>query len=110
MEPIKFKPILKDTLWGGEKLVKFKGISGHDGEQIGESWELSDVAGKESVAANGPYEGRKLNEIVAEMQDSLVGTDNYKRFGDDFPLLIKFIDAKRDLSIQVQTARRKCGM
>lgn len=101
MEPIKFKPILKDTLWGGEKLVKFKGISGHDGEQIGESWELSDVAGKESVAANGPYEGRKLNEIVAEMQDSLVGTDNYKRFGDDFPLLIKFIDAKWDLSIQV---------
>ena len=66
MEPIKFKPILKQTLWGGEKIVKFKGIDGHCGEQIGESWELSGVAGNESVAANGEYEGRKLPEIRAQ--------------------------------------------
>ena len=101
MEPIKFKPILKQTLWGGEKIVKFKGIDGHDGEQIGESWELSGVLGNESVAANGEYEGRTLTEIVTAEKERLVGTDNYKRFGDEFPLLIKFIDAKQDLSIQV---------
>lgn len=101
MEPIKFKPILKQTLWGGGKIVKFKGIDGHDGEQIGESWELSGVPGNESVAANGEYEGRTLTEIVAAEKERLVGTDNYKRFGDEFPLLIKFIDAKQDLSIQV---------
>lgn len=101
MEPIKFKPILKQTLWGGGKIVKFKGIDGHDGEQIGESWELSGVPGNESVAANGEYEGRTLTEIVAAEKERLVGTDNYKRFGDEFPLLIKFIDAKLDLSIQV---------
>lgn len=101
MEPIKFKPILKQTLWGGGKIVKFKGIDGHDGEQIGESWELSGVPGNESVAANGEYEGRTLTEIVATEKERLVGTDNYKRFGDEFPLLIKFIDAKQDLSIQV---------
>ena len=101
MEPIKFKPILKQTLWGGRKIVKFKGIDGHDGEQIGESWELSGVPGNESVAANGEYEGRTLTEIVAAEKERLVGTDNYKRFGDEFPLLIKFIDAKQDLSIQV---------
>ena len=101
MEPIKFKPILKQTLWGGGKIVKFKGIDGHDGEQIGESWELSGVPGNESVAANGEYEERTLTEIVATEKERLVGTDNYKRFGDEFPLLIKFIDAKQDLSIQV---------
>ena len=101
MEPIKFKPILKQTLWGGGKIVKFKGIDGHGGEQIGESWELSGVPGNESVAANGEYEGRTLTEIVAAEKERLVGTDNYKRFGDEFPLLIKFIDAKQDLSIQV---------
>lgn len=101
MEPIKFKPILKQTLWGGGKIVKFKGIDGHEGEQIGESWELSGVPGNESVAANGEYEGRTLTEIVAAEKERLVGTDNYKRFGDEFPLLIKFIDAKQDLSIQV---------
>lgn len=101
MEPIKFKPILKQTLWGGGKIVKFKGIDGHDGEQIGESWELSGVPGNESVAANGEYEGRTLTEIVSAEKERLVGTDNYKRFGDEFPLLIKFIDAKQDLSIQV---------
>ena len=81
--------------------MKFKGIEGHDGEQIGESWELSGVNGNESIAANGEYEGRKLPEIVAELKEKLVGTDNYQRFGDTFPLLIKFIDAKQDLSIQV---------
>ena len=101
MEPIKFQPILKQTIWGGGKIVDFKHIQGHSDELIGESWEISDVEGHESVAVNGPCKGMKLNEIVALLKEKLVGTDNYKRFGDDFPLLIKFIDASQDLSIQV---------
>ena len=101
MEPIKFKPILKQTIWGGGKIARFKLISGHEDEQIGESWEISGVEGSESVASNSPYKGKKLTEIVAAMKEKLMGTDNYKRFGDSFPLLIKFIDANQDLSIQV---------
>ena len=101
MEPIKFKPILKQTLWGGDKIAGFKRIEGLSGGNIGESWEISGVKGSESIAANGPYKGKTLNEITAELQDKLVGADNYKLFGDEFPLLVKFIDACQDLSIQV---------
>lgn len=101
MEPIKFCPLLKETLWGGNKIVSFKHIKGHKDEQIGESWEISGVKGSESIVANGPYKGKTLTEMVDSMKDKLVGTDNYRRFGNEFPLLIKFIDAKQDLSIQV---------
>ena len=111
MQPIKFKPILKQTIWGGRRIAGFKHIDSCRDMQIGESWEVSGVEGSESVAANGPYEGRKLTEIVAEMKEKLVGADNYRRFGNDFPLLVKFIDAGNDLSIQVhpddETARKK---
>lgn len=101
MEPIKFKTILKQTLWGGDKIADFKHIESIPGGHVGESWEISGVKGSESVAANGPYAGKTLSEITAELQDKLVGTDNYKRFGNEFPLLVKFIDACQDLSIQV---------
>ena len=101
MEPIKFQPILKQTIWGGGKIVDFKHIQDHRNELIGESWEVSDVVGHVSVALNGPFKVMKLNEIVALLKEKLVGTDNYMRFGDDFPLLVKFIDASQDLSIQV---------
>lgn len=101
MEPIKFKTILKQTLWGGDKIADFKHIESIPGGHVGESWEISGVKGSESVAANGPYVGKTLSEITAELQDKLVGTDNYKRFGNEFPLLVKFIDACQDLSIQV---------
>lgn len=111
MEPIKFKPIFRQTIWGGSKIADFKHIDGHNGEQIGESWEISGVEGSESVAQNGPYEGKNLTEIVAEMKEKLMGADNYKHFGVSFPLLIKFIDASQDLSIQVhpndETARKR---
>lgn len=100
MEPIKFKPQLKSTLWGGNKIAKFKRISCKD-DNIGESWEISGVEGSETEVLNGPYKGRTLTEMLAEMKGKLVGADNYKRFGDEFPLLIKFIDAAQDLSVQV---------
>lgn len=100
MELIKFEPLLKQTIWGGDKITKFKRL-GTDEPQVGESWEVSGVQGNVSVIANGPMKGRGLTDALAEMQDDLVGTENYKRFGDTFPLLIKFIDARQDLSIQV---------
>lgn len=100
MELIKFEPLLKQTIWGGDKITKFKRLD-TDELQVGESWEVSGVQGNVSVIANGPMRGRALTDALAEMQDDLVGTENYKRFGDTFPLLVKFIDARQDLSIQV---------
>ena len=100
MQPIKFIPLLKQTIWGGEKISALKHrhltIS-----NIGESWEISGVKNDETIADNEPYHDKTVNQLVAEYQEKLVGKDNYQRFGDEFPLLIKFIDARSDLSIQV---------
>lgn len=110
MEPIKFKPLLKSTLWGGEKIIPFKHLSTQQ-QQVGESWEISGVENNETVVAEGIHAGKKLNQVVHEMKEQLVGKENYQRFGDEFPLLIKFIDARQDLSIQVhpddETAHRQ---
>lgn len=100
MEIIKFRPILKQVLWGGNKIIPFKQLDA-DMEQVGESWEVSGVKDNESIVANGQYEGMKLNDLVALLKGDLVGKDNYERFGNEFPLLIKFIDASKQLSIQV---------
>ena len=100
MYPLKFEPILKQTIWGGDKIVPFKHLES-DLKGIGESWEISGVADNESVVANGPDKGYTLNQLVRKYRDELVGESNYARFGDSFPLLIKFIDARQDLSIQV---------
>ncbi len=100
MYPLKFEPILKQILWGGDKIVPFKHLNS-DLKGVGESWEISGVANNESVVSNGPDRGLTLNQMVRKYRDELVGESNYSRFGDSFPLLIKFIDAKQDLSIQV---------
>ena len=100
MIPIKFEPLLKSTLWGGDKIIPFKHLSSTQ-EQVGESWEISGVKGQETIVSEGAYKGIRLNELVALLKERLVGIDNYQRFGDEFPLLIKFIDARQDLSIQV---------
>lgn len=100
MYPLKFEPILKQTLWGGEKIIPFKHLN-DTLANVGESWEVSAVEGSESVVANGADKGHTLPEMVRKYKDELVGESNYTRFGDKFPLLIKFIDAKLDLSIQV---------
>lgn len=97
---IKFEPLLKQTLWGGSKIIPFKHLDAQL-ENVGESWEISGVNGNETIVANGPYKGKSLNQLVRELKGSLVGDENYQRFGDEFPLLIKFIDACQDLSIQV---------
>lgn len=98
--PLVFKPILKDRIWGGTKL------SSHLNKEIptqttGESWEISTVPGDISVIANGVYAGLNLNEIIAKFPSEILGNKVYERFGLDFPLLFKFLDAKEDLSIQL---------
>ena len=100
MQIYKFNNILKPVLWGGDKLVTLKGLPAC-GEPIGESWELSAMPGRESVVIEGPDQGLTLTELVRRYGADLVGEDVYRRYGDHFPLLVKVIDAKRDLSIQV---------
>lgn len=96
----KFKPILKTIIWGGEKIVPYKQIK-TDQHSVGESWELSGVKGDESVVAEGPDAGMTLPALIARDGAKLLGKKNFERFGEEFPLLIKFIDARQDLSIQV---------
>ena len=96
----KFEPLLKQTLWGGDRIIPFKHLDTQM-ERVGESWEISGVKDNETIVANGPDKGKSLNQLVREQKEKLVGADNYQRFGDEFPLLIKFIDARQDLSIQV---------
>ncbi len=100
MYPLKFHPILKERLWGGTKL---KGILGKSIESdiTGESWELSTVKGAVSIVANGKFSGTSLQELIAKNPQALLGESVVERFGRDFPILIKFIDAKQDLSIQL---------
>ncbi len=105
----KFEPQLKQTLWGGDRLAAFKHLD-TSLDAIGESWEVSTVKGFESIVADGPYKGKSLNAMVRLLRGDLVGHKNYEHFGNEFPLLAKFIDARKDLSIQVhpsdEVARR----
>ena len=96
----KFQPIYKTTVWGGERIAAFKGIETAL-THVGESWELSGIEGSESVVSEGEQVGSTLPELVAREGAALVGEKNLARFGTEFPLLIKFIDAHNDLSIQV---------
>ena len=100
MYPLKFYPVLKERLWGGTKLrdVLHKDIPS---DITGESWELSGVEGDVSVVSNGEREGTSLKELIAKQPVELLGKSVYGRFGESFPILIKFIDAKKDLSIQL---------
>lgn len=98
--PFKFQPILKSVIWGGSDICRFKNIHPLQ-EGIGESWEISDVKGSVSVVSNGNLQGTSLDELLSIYKGDLVGKEVYQRFGNTFPLLIKFIDARDDLSIQV---------
>ena len=110
MYPLKFKPILKQTIWGGDRIIPFKHLN-ENLPNVGESWEISGVPGNESVVANGEFRGKTLRELINIFREELVGESVYKRFSTTFPLLIKFIDARQDLSIQVhpddETAKKR---
>ena len=115
MKPYKFKPYLKTVIWGGDKIAPFKGIN-TDKENIGESWEISGVPGHESVCTDRGLnddedQGLTLFQLIGKYKERLMGKHVYERFGDTFPLLIKIIDSRQDLSIQVhpndQLAKRR---
>lgn len=98
--PLFFRPISKERLWGGSKLKSYL-KKPFKGESIGESWELSAVAGDESVVSNGFLQGKELKDLIKIYKSDLVGRSVYDRFGNDFPILIKYIDAQKDLSVQL---------
>lgn len=98
--PLKFKPILKERIWGGNKLKTVLNKESNQ-KKIGESWEISDVEGDTSVVINGGLKGNSLKDLQKQFKAELIGEKNYKTFKDKFPILIKFIDAKQDLSIQL---------
>ena len=100
MKPLKFEDILKPVIWGGNEICKFKDVTPKL-EGIGESWEISQVEGNVSVVADGEYKGATLTEVMEKEGVALMGKHVVERFGKDFPLLIKFIDARDFLSIQV---------
>ena len=108
----RFTDIFKETLWGGHRILPFKGLKA-DERLIGESWELSGIPGNESVVAGGAYDGMTLTQLAEKGGSALLGEENFKRFGTRFPLLIKFIDAAQPLSVQVhpddELAQRRHG-
>jgi mannose-6-phosphate isomerase len=99
--PFKFKAIYKEKIWGGQKLKSVLNKSVPSDKKIGESWEISSVQDNLSVVANGYLAGNNLQELIEVYMGDLVGENVFKRFGEEFPLLIKFIDASDVLSIQV---------
>jgi mannose-6-phosphate isomerase len=99
--PLKFNPIYKERIWGGKKLETQFGKDLGGKENIGESWELSAVEDNISVVTNGLLAGNDLQELIEVYMGDLVGEKVFEKFGTEFPLLIKLIDANDDLSIQV---------
>lgn len=110
--PLKFEPILKEVIWGGDRICQFKSLPDQR-TGIGESWEISAIEGRVSVVSNGPLKGKTLNELISMDSEGLLGRKVCERFGKTFPLLIKFIDAREDLSVQVhpddENAKRHHG-
>ncbi len=99
--PLKFKPIFHDKIWGGTRMKTLLNKDIGNSTLCGESWEISGVEGNVSVVQNGYLEGNNLNELIEIYMGDLVGDKVYEKFGIEFPLLIKFIDAGADLSVQV---------
>ncbi|MEM9986337.1 MAG: type I phosphomannose isomerase catalytic subunit [Bacteroidota bacterium] len=99
--PLRFESIYKEKLWGGQKIRTLLGKDFGELDNCGETWEISGVKGNLSVVADGPLAGQDLRGLIREYQGALVGEKIYATYGDEFPLLIKFIDANDDLSIQV---------
>ena len=99
--PLKFQTIYKDKIWGGQKIKTYLHKDFGNLPNCGETWEVSGVKSDVSVVADGPLKGKRLDQLLEEYKDELVGKKVYDHFGNIFPLLIKFIDANEDLSIQV---------
>lgn len=98
---LKFRPIYKDKIWGGQKIRTYLGKDFGNLANCGESWEISGVDGDLTAVVEGPLAGQTLPELIETYGRDLLGNKVYDQFGNQFPLLIKFIDANDDLSIQV---------
>jgi len=112
--PLKFRPIFKEKVWGGQRIRTDLGLDFSPLPNCGEAWMLSGVPGSHTVVSNGFLKGNELNELVEIYMDDLVGEKAFNAFGDKFPVLVKFIDSNEWLSIQVHpddrlAAKRKTG-
>lgn len=99
--PLTFQPVLKEKIWGGTKLKSLFDKGNDPKAPVGESWEIADLDEGQSIVDQGELKGKTLQEVINLDPNALLGTSVHERFGDRFPLLIKFIDAAKDLSIQV---------
>ncbi|MCX6284237.1 MAG: mannose-6-phosphate isomerase [Bacteroidetes bacterium] len=112
--PLKFKPLFREKIWGGQKMKSSLGINFDPHPSIGEAWMLSGVPGSQTRVANGFLKGNELNELLEIYMDELVGEKNFAKHKEEFPILVKFIDANDWLSVQVHpdealAAKRKLG-
>lgn len=99
--PLKFEPVLKETIWGGTSLVKRYNKKADPEKTYGESWEISAVQDNLSVVNNGFLAGNNIEDLIEVYMGDITGDSVFEKFGNEFPLLIKLIEAKKDLSIQV---------
>ncbi len=99
--PLKFKTIFKEKIWGGQKIKTYLGKDFNPLHNCGETWELSGVEGNVSIVKEGDFQGKKISSLIEQFKDSLLGNKIYRKYKNEFPLLVKFIDAREDLSIQV---------
>ncbi|NJN26803.1 MAG: mannose-6-phosphate isomerase [Cyclobacteriaceae bacterium] len=99
--PLKFETIFKDKIWGGQKIKTILNKDFGDLPNCGETWEISGVQGNISVVKNGGLQGKDLQSLLEKYKGKLVGEKVYQKYGNEFPLLVKFIDANDDLSVQV---------
>ena len=107
--PLKFKPIFKDKIWGGNKIKTVLGQDFSPLPNCGEAWTISGIDPDSSIVANGFLKGNTLNELIEIYMGDLVGEKVFDSFGEEFPLLIKFIDAGKDLSVQVHPDDKLAG-
>ena len=98
--PLLFQPDLHPVVWGGRRLRPYKGLEANN-EPIGESWEVSAVPSSTSIVSNGEWSGQPLTEVIASDPQAWLGKSVAEKYGNQLPLLVKFIDAEKDLSIQV---------
>src|SRR4051794_20917298 len=112
--PLKFNPIFKDKIWGGNKIKTILGKDFSPLPNCGETWEISGIRGEESIVSEGDLKGTDLSMLIFKYKERLVGERVFKNFGNQFPVLVKFLDANEDLSIQVHpndelaTKRHQC--
>ncbi len=99
--PFKFNPIYKERIWGGRKLQHFLDKNLPEAGLYGESWEIADLPSDQSIISNGEYKGEELGGVISAFAKAILGASVLSQFGSQFPLLIKYIDAAKDLSVQL---------